>query len=389
MSRWVRVLVLFGAGAVVALATEVADPGTRWSALALLGGAIAAGDLLELRPPGREALPIAFAYAVVLARSTDVGDGMLVLTVALLASFLLRAEPTSAVGRARVLARRLVACAAALVAYHATLDAMGSVAGRGRLLLALTAGAVAPLVVDELARMARVRSPAIPRAGRTADLALVTSGILMAISDQGVDGHGAMGLWGPAVFTIPLLAAWYSYEHLAEIRRTYDQTIRALGAAPELGGLVLEGHAERVAALSVGIADELGFTRADVENLEMAALLHHLGQVCLDEPELGRPPEPSAVAMSGAEILRSTELLAAAGDIIAAETLPVSGDGVAVSGHILKVASAFDELSGGRDENSGAALELLASAPAYEYDVRVVTALDAVLDRRGALSRRS
>jgi hypothetical protein len=111
--------------------------------------------------------------------------------------------------------------------------------------------------------------------------------------------------------------------------------------------------------------------------------------VCLDEPELGRPPEPSAVAMSGAEILRSTELLAAAGDIIAAETLPVSGDGVAVSGHILKVASAFDELSGGRDENSGAALELLASAPAYEYDVRVVTALDAVLDRRGALSRRS
>ena len=52
-----------------------------------------------------------------------------------------------------------------------------------------------------------------------------------------------MGLWGPAVFTIPLLAAWYSYEHLEVIRRTYDQTIRALGAAPELGGMVRDGHA--------------------------------------------------------------------------------------------------------------------------------------------------
>ena len=59
-----------------------------------------------------------------------------------------------------------------------------------------------------------------------------------------------MGLWGPAVFTIPLLAAWYSYEHLDVIRRTYDQTIRALGAAPELGGMVRDGHAERVADLA-------------------------------------------------------------------------------------------------------------------------------------------
>ena len=81
-----------------------------------------------------------------------------------------------------------------------------------------------------------------------ADVALVTSATLMAISAVGVEGHGGMGLWGPAIFTIPLLAAWYSYEHLEVIRRTYDQTIRALGAAPELGGMVREGHAARVAA---------------------------------------------------------------------------------------------------------------------------------------------
>jgi hypothetical protein len=118
-------------------------------------------------------------------------------------------------------------------------------------------------VVAEIARMARERRFVIPMHGRMADLALVTSAMLMAVSDQGVHGEGGMGLWGPAIFTIPLLGAWYSYEHLEIIRRTYDQTIRALGAAPELGGLVRSGHAERVAALAVAIASERGFSRQE------------------------------------------------------------------------------------------------------------------------------
>ncbi len=116
-----------------------------------------------------------------------------------------------------------------------------------------------------------------------------------------------MGLWGPAVFTIPLLAAWYSYEHLEVIRRTYDQTIRALGAAPELGGMVRDGHAERVADARGGDRRRSSASRATSSTqLETAALLHHLGQVCLDEPDDGRPPEPVSVAQAGATILRGT-----------------------------------------------------------------------------------
>jgi hypothetical protein len=257
-------------------------------------------------------------------------------------------------------------------------------------LLALLAAAIAPLVVAEVARMIRERTLSFPLYGRTADLALVTSAMLMAVSDQGVDGKGSMGLWGPVVFTIPLLAAWYSYEHLDEIRRTYSQTIRSLGAAPELGGLVRSGHAERVASLTVAMAHELGFSRSEVEHLETAALLHHLGQVCIDEPENGRRPDAVEVARSGAEILRSTELLAPAGDIIAAETLPFRDDVRArpsvMSGQILKVASAYDELSEGDDASGEAALEALYSAPAYLYDTQVLNALELVLDRRGLLS---
>ena len=237
--------------------------------------------------------------------------------------------------------------------------------------------------------MARDRQFDMSMHGRMADVALVTSATLMAISATGVDGHGGMGLWGPAVFTIPLLAAWYSYEHLALIRRTYDQTIRALGAAPELGGMVRDGHAERVAELSVSMGAALGFSRHELGQLETAALLHHLGQVCLDEPDDGRPPEPVSVAQAGATILRGTQLLAPSGDIIAAEWMPyreqVASRPSVLSGQILKVASAYDELSDGHADRAGLALEALCSAPEYLYDARVLAALENVLDRQGLL----
>ena len=169
-----------------------------------------------------------------------------------------------------------------------------------------------------------------------ADVALVTSATLMAISATGVEGHGGMGLWGPAVFTIPLLAAWYSYEHLEVIRRTYDQTIRALGAAPELGGMVRDGHAERVAELTVAIGSQRsGSPATSSGSSRPPRCCTTSGQVCLDEPEDGRPPEPVSVAEAGATILRGTQLLAPAGDIIAAEWMPLPAERVVTTvGHV-------------------------------------------------------
>ncbi len=120
-------------------------------------------------------------------------------------------------------------------------------------------------------------------------------------------------------------------------------------------------------------------------------MLHHLGQVCVDEPEDGRPAEAAAVAEAGAAILRSTSLLAPAGDVVAAETMPslrsstADGD-VLLSGQILKVASAFDELAGGEASQHAVALETLYSGPAYLYDARVLEALEVVLDGRELLS---
>jgi hypothetical protein len=198
-------------------------------------------------------------------------------------------------------------------------------------------------------------------------------------------------LWGPILFSIPLVAAWYSFELLASTRRSYLQTVGALAAAPELGGLVRKGHAERVACTAVEMGRVLTLSASELEELEIAARLHHLGAVCLDEPAPGAHLDPIAVAEAGALMLRASDALAPSGDVVAAEPLlhrpPGSAEqpSAALSGMILKVASAYDELTEGNDEHASWAVEALYTGPGYVYDGRVLDALERVLDRRGVL----
>ena len=94
------------------------------------------------------------------------------------------------------------------------------------------------------------------------------------------------------------------------ISRTSEQTIVALSVVPEMAGLARDGHAARVAALSVQVGDAMGLRRAELDDLRAAALLHHLGHLCLDAPEVREEPiEPFEVADKGAEILRQTDLV--------------------------------------------------------------------------------
>ncbi len=197
MRRWARLLVLVAGGAAIALGVEIARPGSPWVPLAVIGGAIAAGELIELRPPLRAALPVSFAFMVVLARQATVADAALVLAVAELATFLVRSEPTSVEGRLALFAERMLEGMAAVLVYHGMADALGSPPTRAKVLFALGVAALAPIAVAEVARMIHDRDVGVPAHGRMADVALVTSATLMAISDLGVGGSWRHGPVGP------------------------------------------------------------------------------------------------------------------------------------------------------------------------------------------------
>jgi hypothetical protein len=212
-----------------------------------------------------------------------------------------------------------------------------------------------------------------PRA-RLAWLAIASSGMLMAIGYRGVDGQGRVGIWGPLLFATPLLAAWYAFERLDSATRSYRQTIEALAMAPELGGMVAPGHAERVDALASAMGEQLGFAAPELNDLEMASLLHHLGQVMLDEPT-----ESQDVATVTGAMLREIRPLAGAGDIVAGDPEDPRRK---LAAQILRLASQYDDLTV-RDHVPGElALETLRSEPGYVYEPRVVTSLERVLAHR-------
>jgi len=367
MSRSVALAVTAVLGCLAAGTAWLLDPHGPWTALAVLGAAVVAGELMLLRPAGRAALPLSYAVMLVLVRAGTPAEFAVTVFGAEVVAYVLRPESSIAI-RLRITATRLAAAAAGFTVYEAiggtsTASVLGGLAVAG----------LAMIVADDLVGAFVTHRSPFTWAGRSADLALVTSGMLMSVGFHGMDGQDGIGLWGPLVFSVPLLAAWYSFERLAAIRETYEQTLGALSVVPELGGLARSGHAARVARLCDALGRDLGLGASDLDSLRAAALLHHLGHLCLDDPvERGRPIEPNEVTDKGAEILRGTGHLAPAGDILASDT-------PSLAGQILRVASAYDELTGGDPAYASGAVEALFSGPGYVYDARVLDALERVV----------
>jgi hypothetical protein len=370
----------------VAVAAAILGDDTL-AALAALGGAMVVGEALELRPLDRPVLPVSFAFVLVLARVGPAGEVALTIVLAELAAAWCR-EVRDASTRVELFVYRCAAAGAGVLAYRWVDGAFADSRSTAAVILGLVAGSAAMLAVHALPDVIRRRHLDVAPTGRSAEIALITSGMLMSVGYGGLDDRPGMGLWAPLLFAIPLLAAWYSFERLDSTRRTYNQTIRALSLAPELGGQVRPGHGERVADTAVAVGRELGFSLDELESLEAAALLHHIGLPCVDDPiATGRPTDPLEVAEVGSRILRSTGELDRVADIVAAEPLPyrapIGHQSVSLRlAQVLKVASAYDEITMGDPRTAHAGLSVLYSAPGYVYDPRVLAALEKVLAAR-------
>jgi len=393
VSRGGRLLIVVALGGISAGVAALVDA-NYVVALVILAAAIVVGELFELRPAARAPLPLSFAVIVVLVRAATPAQVVLVALGAYACAAILQIERQGFADRVLLFVERVCEACAAAAAYRLIIESGGAQANQAVVLGALAGAAVAQVVVADLVTAVRDHRLGGWRT-RGADLALITSGMLMAVGYGGIRGRGELGLWGPLLFAIPLVAAWYSFELLASTHRNFRQTVRALGMAPELGGIVRPGHGERAAELAVAMGRQLGLSPNEVDQLETAAFLHHLGAVCLDEPAEGSLLDSVAVANSGAAMLRASEALAPAGDIVAAEPSLHRPPGygapsqAAVAGQILKVASAYDELTEGNDEHAGWAVEALYTGPGYVYDGRVLGALERALERGGVHATRA
>lgn len=74
--------------------------------------------------------------------------------------------------------------------------------------------------------------------------------------------------------------------------RSYLDLVAALVAAIEVRDPKARGHSERVATYAAGIAEALGLSAARNRSIQLAALLHNIGELFLDERDHGAGDDP-------------------------------------------------------------------------------------------------
>lgn len=94
---------------------------------------------------------------------------------------------------------------------------------------------------------------------------------------------------GVALVLVPIILARYTFSLYIQTKSQYVETVDALMLAMEARDKYTEGHSKRVAEISASIAKELKYSEWKIEQLNMAALLHDVGKIGIDDQILNKP----------------------------------------------------------------------------------------------------
>ena len=193
-----------------------------------------------------------------------------------------------------------------------------------------------------------------------------------------------------------------------EARRNYEaltELMRMVAKAVDERATYLRGHSERVAHYATAIADKMGLDGDQVEQIRLAALLHDIGTLGIEDYLVTKdaPLAPDefeivkAHTVKGAAILRPIEMLheLIPGVELHHESLDgmgypygLKGDEIPLMARIISVADSFDAMTTPRPYqaamNSDYVLEILKRLSGTRYDPAVVTALVSLV-RSGAV----
>ncbi|MFN8015256.1 MAG: HD domain-containing protein [Acidimicrobiia bacterium] len=370
--------------------------------LAIFTATIIVGENLELKLTDRPPIPISFAAVLALARTnTNIGEysWVHVSAVALTAAFVstLCYSHVSILRRLQVFGARASTYFIGIVFVH---FATGHTSPTSQLLyVALIAGIVLMLAWHELLAFIDGYPRVYGFFAAAAHASVVAGAVLIGVGYAGTKNlpanwaspeAGGNGLGISALFTcaIPLLVAWFAFARYYGALRTYKQTVKALSAAPELGGIVAWGHADRVARIAGAVAERLDLDREDRQAIETACYMHTLGDAVLDTTVDVDPYEESQAANVTADIIRQTGGLDRVADIIEDHVRPyrgvIDGNLVAqndIAASVMRVANDYDNISRREETWGSRALVEMLTASAANYNPRALEALEWVLSR--------
>jgi len=183
-------------------------------------------------------------------------------------------------------------------------------------------------------------------------------------------------------------------------RELFLGSIRMLAAAIDEKDPYTRGHSGRVAKYSIIIGDGLGLSAEDLDRLRIAALLHDVGKIGVDDRVLKKPGKLTDEefelmkqhTVKGANIMRPVSQLKdmLPGIELHHERLDgqgypygLSGEQIPIMARIIAVADTFDAITTNRPYQSAMdleyALERIRSLTVTRFDPRVVEALEVAI----------
>lgn len=159
------------------------------------------------------------------------------------------------------------------------------------------------------------------------------------------------------------------------INEMFNETVKALASAIDARDPYTEQHSQRVSQYSVIIAEELGMTAAEIEQIRIGALLHDVGKIGVKEAILLKPgrltddefTEMKAHPVTSGNIMKQVRLFRAMLPILyhhhesfAGRGYPygLTGTDIPFHARIVAVADTFDAMTSDRPYRKGLPLEV-------------------------------
>jgi HD-GYP domain-containing protein (c-di-GMP phosphodiesterase class II) len=213
-----------------------------------------------------------------------------------------------------------------------------------------------------------------------------------------------VGLWGTMLFAVPLLLARYSFAKYTETRELFFGSISALSQAIDAKDGFTRGHADRVSRIAGAIARDMGLPEGEIEQIELAALLHDIGKIGIEDRILMKP---ARLEMDETELMQRHPIYGASilePSLALRPLVPMvlhhhenfdgtgypeglRGEEIPLGSRIIIVSDAYEAMTSDRVYRKAIghhrAMEQLRKYSGKQFDPRVVVAMERVIESRG------
>jgi putative nucleotidyltransferase with HDIG domain len=152
---------------------------------------------------------------------------------------------------------------------------------------------------------------------------------------------------------------------MANLERSYDITLEALGDALDLKDRETEGHSRRVTLFTIAIAQALGMPREQITVIARGAFLHDIGKMAIPDKILNKPGKLETDEMTimkehayhGYQIVKKIPFLAEAAEIVYSHQEKFDGSGyprhlkgtqIPLGARIFSIADTLDAITSDR-----------------------------------------